>query len=66
MSHAMRFLNLSGISPTPGWITARAEEVLIRGDKSAMHGMMMQVFDACRLHKLTRISLGALPLVQGQ
>jgi biopolymer transport protein ExbD len=42
------------------------QEVLIRGDKSAMHGMMMQVFDACRLHKLTRISLGALPLVQGQ
>ena len=39
----------------------RERSVLVRGDKQAPFGLGIQVLDACRLAKLTKVDFAALP-----
>lgn len=40
---------------------SRERSVLVRGDKAAPLGLGIQVLDACRLAKLTKVDFAALP-----
>jgi biopolymer transport protein ExbD len=39
----------------------REQAVLVRGDQAAQFGVGLQVLDACRLAKITKVDFGALP-----
>ncbi len=39
----------------------REQQVLVRGDQQAQFGVGLQVLDACRLAKITKVDFAALP-----
>lgn len=43
------------------WQRDRAQEVLVRGDHAAQFGIGLQVLDACRLARITKVDFAALP-----
>lgn len=43
------------------WQRDREQAVLVRGDRAAQFGAGLQVLDACRLARITRVDFAALP-----
>lgn len=43
------------------WQRDREQAVLVRGDQTAQFGTGLQVLDACRLARITRVDFAALP-----
>ena len=43
------------------WQGDRDQEVLVRGDQGAQFGVGLQVLDACRLARITKVDFPALP-----
>jgi biopolymer transport protein ExbD len=46
---------------TAAWQRDREQEVLVRGDHAAQFGKGLQVLDACRLARITKVDFAALP-----
>jgi biopolymer transport protein ExbD len=44
----------------------REQSVLVRGDQQAQFGVGVQVLDACRLAKLSKVDFAALPVTDGR
>lgn len=46
---------------TAAWQRDREQAVLVRGDHAAQFGTGLQVLDACRLARITKVDFAALP-----